>query len=259
MPNIIVCGAAGRMGKTIIQLANADSELNVTGAVEADSSPAIGTGKPAIVKSSDIEKIINKGDIIVDFTVPSNTVKNLEIAVKKGVSIVVGTTGVYDGEYKGILQNAAKKIPVVASPNMSIGINILIDLVENLAKKIPNYDVEVVELHHNKKKDAPSGTAIRLAEAVASGMGKDLKDCGVYGRHGLEESRNLGEIGIHAIRAGDIVGEHTVYFAGNGERIEISHKATSRDNLASGALKACKWLEGKPAGLYDMRDVLGLK
>lgn len=258
MANIIVCGADGRMGRTIIQLADADSDINVVGAVEIDSSPAIGTGKPIITKSSEIENIIKKGDIIVDFTVASNTIKNLEIAVKKGASIVIGTTGL-NNEHKDMLQDASKKIPIVTSPNMSIGINILIDLVENLAKKMSGYDVEIVELHHNKKKDAPSGTAIRLGEAVAKGMGKDLKKDGVYGRHGTDALRTPGEIGIHAIRGGDIVGEHTIYFIGTGERIEISHKASSRENLASGALKAAKWLADKPAGLYDMRDVLDLK
>lgn len=258
MANIIVCGADGRMGRTIIQLANADFDINVVGAVEIDSSSAIGTGKPIITKSSEIENIIKKGDIIVDFTVASNTIKNLEIAVKKGASMVIGTTGL-NNEHKDMLQDASKKIPIVTSPNMSIGINILIDLVENLAKKMSGYDVEIVELHHNKKKDAPSGTAIRLGEAVAKGMRKDLKKDGVYGRHGTDALRAPGEIGIHAIRGGDIVGEHTIYFIGTGERIEISHKASSRENLASGALKAAKWLADKPAGLYDMRDVLDLK
>ncbi|MDD2523956.1 MAG: 4-hydroxy-tetrahydrodipicolinate reductase [Endomicrobiia bacterium] len=258
MANIIVCGADGRMGRTIIQLANADSDINVVGAVEIDSSPAIGMGKPIITKSSEMERIVNKGDIIVDFTVASNTIKNLEIAVKKGALMVIGTTGL-NNEHKDILQNASKKIPIVTSPNMSIGINILIDLVENLAKKMSGYDVEIVELHHNKKKDAPSGTAIRLAEAAAKGMEKDLKKDGVYGRHGTDALRTPGEIGVHAVRGGDIVGEHTIYFIGIGERIEISHKASSRENLASGALKASKWIADKPAGLYDMRDVLGLK
>ncbi len=142
---------------------------------------------------------------------------------------------------------------------MSTGINLLLDTVENIAKKIPNYDVEIVEIHHNKKKDSPSGTAIRLAEAVAAGHNKSLKEVGVYGRHGSQTLRTPGEIGIHAVRCGDVCGDHTVYFAGEGEVIEVSHKATSRACLVAGALKAAKWLAGKPAGLYDMRDVLDLK
>lgn len=258
MANIIVCGADGRVGKIIIQLANADSNINVVGAVDIDSSPAIGTGKPVITKSSQMESIVNKGDIIIDFTAPINTMKCLEIAVKKSASMVIGTTGLTN-EDKEFLKEASKKIPIVTSPSMSIGINILLDLVENLAKKISNYDVEIVEMHHNKKKDAPSGTALLLAEAVAKGMGKDLKKDAVYGRHGADALRAHGEIGVHAVRCGDVVGEHTIYFAGIGERIEISHKASSRENFASGALKAAKWLADKPAGLYDMRDVLDLK
>jgi 4-hydroxy-tetrahydrodipicolinate reductase len=258
MANIIVCGADGRMGRAIIQLANADQNIKVVGAVDIDLSPAIGTGNPAITKSSQMESIVNKGDIIVDFTAPVNTMKCLEIAVKKSASMVIGTTGLTN-EQMEIIKNASKTIPIVTSPNMSLGINILLDLVENLAEKISNYDVEIVEIHHNKKKDAPSGTALRLAEAVAKGMQKDLKKNAVYGRHGADALRTQGEIGVHAVRCGDVVGEHTIYFAGIGERIEISHKASSRENLASGALKAVKWLDSKSAGLYDMKDVLGIR
>lgn len=258
MINIIVCGACGRMGSGIINMAKQDKDINIVAGTEIDSSASIGNKDPLIVKSSDIESVISSGDIIIDFTVPSNTMRTLEIAIKKNAKMVIGTTGLYD-EHRDVLKYAGEKIPVVASPNMSMGINILTDIVENLAKRIPNYDVEIVEIHHNKKKDSPSGTAIRLAEAVASGHNKSLKEVGIYGRHGLAALRKQGEIGIHAVRCGDVCGDHTVYFAGLGERIEISHKATSRDNLVSGALKAAKWIADKPAGLYDMRDVLGLK
>lgn len=258
MANIIVCGADGRMGKAIIQLATADHTIKIVGAVDIDSSPAIGTGNPIITKSSQMESIVNKTDIIIDFTAPVNTMKCLDIAVKQGASMVIGTTGLTN-EQMEIIKNASKTIPIVTSPNMSLGINILLDLVENLAEKLSGYDVEIVEVHHNKKKDAPSGTALRLAEAVAKGMQKDLKKDAVYGRHGADALRTQGEIGVHAVRCGDVVGDHTIYFAGVGERIEISHKASSRENLASGALKAAKWLANKPAGLYDMRDVLDLK
>jgi len=258
MINIIVCGADGRMGRSIINIAKADPEIKITGAVEIDSSPAVGTGNPVITKISDLEKIVNPGDILVDFTVASNTINVLKTAVKKNAKMVIGTTGLSDVQKEEIAK-ASKTIPVVFSPNMSVGINILIDLVEELAKKIPNYEVEVVEFHHNKKKDAPSGTAVRLAEAVAKGLGRNLKEQAVYGRRGLGPERTKEEIGIHAVRCGDIVGDHTVYFAGLGERIEITHRAHSRENLASGAVKACRWLENQKPGLYDMRDVLGLK
>lgn len=258
MANIIVCGADGRMGRMILQLASADHSIKIVGAVDIDSNLSIGTGNPAITKSSQMENIVNKGDIIIDFTAPVNTMKCLEIAIKKGASIVIGTTGLTN-EQMEIIKNASKIIPVVTSPNMSMGINILLDLVEKFAEKMSNYDVEIVEIHHNKKKDSPSGTALRLAEAVAKGMQKDLKKNAVYGRYGADTLRKQGEIGIHAVRGGDVVGEHTIYFAGIGERIEISHKASSRENLASGALKAAKWLDGKPAGFYDMKDVLGIR
>ena len=258
MINIIVCGACGRMGSGIINMAKQDKDINIVAGTEIDSSVSIGNKDPLIVKSSEIESVINTGDIILDFTVPSNTMRTLEIAIKKNAKMVIGTTGLYD-EHRDVLKYAGTKIPVVASPNMSMGINILTDIVENLAKKIPDYDVEIVEIHHNKKKDSPSGTAIRLAEAVASGHNRNLKETGIYGRHGLDALRKQGEIGIHAVRCGDVCGDHTVYFASEGERIEISHKATSRACLVAGPLRAAKWLADKPAGLYDMRDVLGLK
>jgi 4-hydroxy-tetrahydrodipicolinate reductase len=256
--NIIVCGACGRMGSAIINMAKQDKDFNIVAGTEIDSSPAIGNKNPLIVKSSEIESVVNAGDIIIDFTIASNTMKNVEIALKKNAKLVIGTTGLTD-ENKEVLKKAGEKISIVFAPNMSTGINLLLDTVENIAKKIPNYDVEIVEIHHNKKKDSPSGTAIRLAEAVAAGHNKSLKEVGIYGRHGTQTLRTPGEIGIHAVRCGDVCGDHTVYFAGEGEVIEVSHKATSRACLVAGALKAAKWLADKPAGLYDMRDVLDLK
>ena len=258
MVNIIVCGACGRMGSAIINMAKQDNIFNIVAGTEIDSSPAIGNKNPSIIKSSDMEQTVKAGDIIIDFTIASNTMKNVEIAVEKNAKIVIGTTGLTE-ENKQTLKKAAEKISIVFAPNMSTGINLLLDIVENLAKKIPDYDVEIVEIHHNKKKDSPSGTAIRLAEAVAAGHNKSLKDTVIYGRYGTQALRKPGEIGIHAVRCGDVCGDHTVYFASEGERIEISHKATSRAGLVAGALRAAKWLADKPAGLYDMRDVLGLK
>lgn len=258
MVNIIVCGACGRMGSAIINMAKQDKDFNIIAGTEIDSSSAIGNENPLILKSSDMESVINAGDIIIDFTVASNTMKNVEIAIRKNAKLVIGTTGLTD-ENKEVLKKAGEKISIVFAPNMSTGINLLLDTVENIAKKIPDYDVEIVEIHHNKKKDSPSGTAIRLAEAVAAGHKKSLNDVAIYGRHGTQTLRKQGEIGIHAARLGDVCGDHTVYFASEGEVIEVSHKATSRACLVAGALKAAKWIVDKPAGLYDMQDVLGLK
>lgn len=258
MANIIVCGACGRMGSAIINMAKQDKDFNIIAGTEIDTCASIGNKNPLIIKSGDMEQYVNTGDIIIDFTIASNTMKNVELAVKKNAKIVIGTTGLSE-ENKETLKQAGKKISVVFAPNMSTGINLLLDTVENIAKKIPNYDVEIVEIHHNKKKDSPSGTAIRLAEAVASGHDKSLKDVGIYGRYGTQALRKPGEIGIHAVRCGDVCGDHTVIFASAGERIEIAHKATSRAGLVAGALRAAKWIDNKPAGLYDMRDVLGLK
>ncbi|WP_413853172.1 4-hydroxy-tetrahydrodipicolinate reductase [Candidatus Ruminimicrobium bovinum] len=257
MINIIVCGACGRMGSAIINMAKQDKVFNIIAGTEIDSSPAIGNKNPSIIKSSDMESVINSGDIIIDFTIASNTMKNIEIALKKNAKLVIGTTGLTD-DNKEVLKKASEKISIVFAPNMSTGINLLLNTVESIAKKIPDYDVEIVEIHHNKKKDSPSGTAIRLAEAVAAGHKKSLKDVAIYGRHGAQALRKQGEIGVHAVRLGDVCGDHKVYFASEGEVIEISHKATSRACLVAGALKAAKWLYDKPAGLYDMQNVLDL-
>jgi len=258
MANIIVCGACGRMGSAIINMAKQDGIFNIVAGTEIDTCPSIGNKNPLIVKSSEMEQYVNAGDIIIDFTIASNTMKNVEIALKKNAKIVIGTTGLSE-ENKETLKKAGEKISIVFAPNMSTGINLLLEVVESIAKKIPDYDVEVIEIHHNKKKDSPSGTAIRLAEAVASGHNKSLKDVGIYGRYGTQALRRKGEIGVHAVRCGDVCGDHTVIFASDGERIEIAHKATSRAGLVAGALRAAKWIDDKPAGLYDMRDVLGLK
>ncbi len=258
MIRIVVCGACGRMGSAIINMAKQDKDFNIIAGTEIDTSPSIGNKNPLIVKSSEMESVVNAGDIIIDFTIASNTMNNVEIALKKNAKLVIGTTGLTE-ENKEVLKKAGEKIAIVFAPNMSTGINLLIDIVENLARKIPDYDTEIVEIHHNKKKDSPSGTAIRLAEAVAAGHNKNFKDVGVFGRHGAQTLRNPEEIGVHAVRGGDVCGDHTIYFAGTGEVIEISHRATSRDSLVSGALRAAKWVADKSAGLYDMRDVLGLK
>lgn len=255
---IAICGAAGRMGQAILALAKPDENVQIIGAFEYEGSSAIGSGTPPVEAVSCLEKHLSETDVLVDFTNPDSALKNLESARKYKIPIVIGTTGFID-EQKDIIAQAAKEIPVVMSPNMSVGVNILFKLVSSVAKRIPDYDIEILELHHNKKKDSPSGTAAKLAELVAAAEGRNINDVAVYGRKAIMTERKKDEIGIMSIRAGDIVGEHTVYFAGPGERIELTHRAHSRDTLAAGAIRAAKWLADKGPGLYDMLDVLGIK
>jgi 4-hydroxy-tetrahydrodipicolinate reductase len=255
---LAICGAAGKMGQAIIAIAKEDTDIRISGALEYDSNKAIGTGDPIISSVKDLEKILKDSDAIIDFTNPESALKNLEVAVKQKVSVVIGTTGFSEGQKKQI-KEASKVIPIVFSPNMSVGVNILFNLVEEVAKKVPDYDIEIVEVHHNKKKDSPSGTAVKLAEVAASSIGKDINEVGVYGRHSANDLRKKDEIGVLSIRAGDIVGDHTVYFAGPGERIELVHRSHSRDTFATGAVRAAKWVVDKKSGLYDMSDVLSLK
>jgi len=256
MIKIAVCGAAGRVGQSIIGLAKLDKEISITGALENAGNPAIGSGAPAI--TDDIAGAITNCDVIIDFTTPKASVEHLVEALKYSKSIVIGTTGFSETEISEI-KAASKKIPVFFTPNMSVGVNLLFKLSEEAAKIVPGYDIEIVELHHNQKKDAPSGTAVKLLEIISRALGKDPKKTGVFGRQGITGARTKEEIGVMAVRAGDIVGEHTVYLAGPGERIELTHRAFSRDTFASGALRAAKWVYGKAPGLYDMQDVLGLK
>jgi 4-hydroxy-tetrahydrodipicolinate reductase len=254
---IAVCGAAGRMGQAILSVAEADSDVEIAGAFEYDGNSSIGTGTPKILPVKDLCKEISKADVLIDFTSPESALSNLETASKNKIPAVIGTTG-FTAEQKEKIEQISKIIPVILSPNMSVGVNLLFQLAEEVAKKIPDYDIEIVELHHNKKKDAPSGTAVKLAECAAKGINKNIGEIGVYGRKGVIGARKKDEIGIMSVRAGDIVGDHTVYFAGPGERIELTHRAHSRDTFAAGAVRAAKWIAGKPAGLYSMRDVLEL-
>jgi len=246
------------MGQSIIAVAKADGNVQVCGAVEYNGSPALGTGTPAIIPVSEIEKVLPETDVLVDFTNPESALKNLEAAKKYGKPAVIGPTG-FTAEQKEKAAEFAKSIPVVMSPNMSVGVNILFKITQEVAKIIPDYDMEIVELHHNKKKDAPSGTAAKLADILAQSRGKNIGEVGVYGREGIIGERKKEEIGVMAVRAGDIVGDHTVYFAEHGERLELTHRAHSRETLAAGAVRAAKWIAGKKPGLYDMQDVLGLK
>ncbi len=250
---IIICGAAGRMGGRLIALAGQDRRFSLAGAVDIKAQAM---GQVSIV--DDLTVVIASGDVVIDFTNAQATMEHLAVCRKAGKALVVGSTGITD-QHLAALREAARDIPIIFSPNMSMGVNLLFSLVREVARAIPGFDVEIVELHHNQKKDAPSGTAVKLAENIAGALGRDLGKAGIYGREGIVGPRTKEEIGVMAVRGGDIVGDHTVYFIGTGERIELTHRAHSRDVFAAGALSAAHWAAGKKPGLYDMQDVLGLK
>lgn len=265
MIHVAVTGAAGRMGKAIICAVHENPLTELAGALEREGCPFIGkdagetagTVKAGVKITADIDKAFKKADVIIDFTLPEATVKHLEYAVAEKKALVIGTTG-FSHHQRDAIKDHGAKARVVMAPNMSVGVNLLLKLVQDAAAVIGNdYDIEIIEAHHRHKKDAPSGTAVRLAEVLASTVGRDLEKVAVYERKGIVGERRPEEIGIQSIRAGDIVGDHTVIFAGPGERIELTHKASSRDTFAMGAVKAAIWLSGKPNGIYDMQDVLG--
>jgi 4-hydroxy-tetrahydrodipicolinate reductase len=264
--SIIVLGARGRMGQMVLQACanriRGGQDLEVIGAIEPAASPfqGQGTGIDGIdVKvTSDLAALLRPGVVVIDFTAPQASLDALDLIGKAGAAHVLCTTGLSDAQ-KAKVAEAAKSVPVVFSPNMSVGVILMFRVAEMVAKVLKDdFDVEIVEAHHNQKKDSPSGTALGFAEAIARGHGVDLKAKAVYGREGLVGARKRGEIGIHAVRGGDIVGDHTVLFAGDGERIELKHMAHSRMTFAQGAVKAALFLGGKGPGLYTMFDVLGL-
>lgn len=256
MIKIVISGAAGRMGARILELAAADSAVDVTGIFESNefASREFVFRNKRMKIGLDAEKTLAASDVLIEFTNPSATLEHLSAAVQSKKPVVIGTTG-FTAEENEIIKKASKKIPVVLAPNMSVGINLLFKLLKEVSATLKDYDVEIVELHHNQKKDAPSGTAMKLSDIIADVMGSKRK---IYGREGMVGPRKKDEMGVHAVRAGDIVGEHTVYFAGPGERIELTHRAHSRDCFASGAIMAAKWVVNKEPGLYTMQDVLGL-
>lgn len=267
MLNIAVTGAAGRMGRTLIEASTNNSNCQLGAAIEHDSSPFIGidAGEMAGVGSLKIPIVSQLTDVadnfhtLIDFTRPEVTLKNIEACVANGKNIIIGTTGFSDDQ-KQIIQHAAKTIGIVFAPNMSVGVNLCFKLLDIAARVLGDeVDIEVLEAHHRHKIDAPSGTALRMGEIVADALGRNLDDCAVYGREGVTGERDRKTIGFETIRAGDIVGDHTVMFADIGERVEITHKASSRMTFANGALRAALWLENKGSGLYDMQDVLDLK
>ncbi|NPA24820.1 MAG: 4-hydroxy-tetrahydrodipicolinate reductase [Deltaproteobacteria bacterium] len=268
MRSVIIAGAAGRMGKRLVDLVNAQPEARVAGALEHPENPAlgrdageiagIGTIQVPLVGSLD-ELVDCEADVMIDFTAPAATLANVAWATAHGVAMVIGTTGLSSDDRRQ-LALAAEKIPLVFAPNMSVGVNVLFKVVAEVAAILgDDFDVEILEAHHNQKKDAPSGTAVRLGEIVAQVLGRDYEKDAVFTRQGFVGARTKKEIGMQTLRAGDIVGEHLVMFGGMGERLEIIHRAHSRDNFAAGAVRAALWLEGRGPGLYDMQDVLGLK
>ena len=256
---IVVAGAGGKMGRTLIEGVLDDKSLVFAAAFDVKGSPAVGTNIGGVKVGSDIRKAIAAGDVLVDFTRPEGTIEHLEVCARLGKSIVIGTTGFSDPLKKAILQ-AGRKIPIAMSPNFAVGVNAVFKLAEVAAEILgDDFDVEIVEAHHRQKIDAPSGTALKLGEIVAQALKRDLAKTAVYGRQGDTGVRPAKQIAFHAIRGGDIVGEHTVIFAGPGERVEVTIRSQSRMTYALGALRAVKFLRGRRAGLYDMNDVLGLK
>lgn len=267
MIKVAVAGAVGRMGTRIIANILAGSAFELVGALESAGDSALGKdaglvagdGESGVKISDSLEQVMPKADVLIDFTAPETTLGHLEIVAKHGKAAVIGSTG-HSPEQRQAIESLAKKIPFVMASNMSVGVNVLWKIVADAAKLLGDgFDVEIVEAHHRLKKDAPSGTAMTTAEVLAKALGRDLAKDAVYHREGMIGARKPNEIGIQTIRGGDVVGDHTVFFLGNGERLEVTHRATSRDTFALGSLRAAQWIVGKPNGLYSMADVLGLK
>ncbi len=263
---IAVAGSTGRMGRTLIEAVLRDPELQLTAALERAGHAALGrdagelAGAPCGVKiQADSAQALAAADALIDFTRPEGTLAHLEACASLGKAMVIGTTGFAEADQARIAQ-AARRVPIVMAPNFAVGVNVVFKLAELAARILgEDYDVEIVEAHHRHKVDAPSGTALKLGELVARALGRDLARTAVYGRQGITGERDPKQIGFHAIRGGDIVGEHTAIFAGTGERVEITVRSQSRMTYALGALRAAKFLRGRAPGLYDMFDVLGLK
>jgi 4-hydroxy-tetrahydrodipicolinate reductase len=263
---IAIAGASGRMGQMLIDAVRNADDCVLTGALDMIGSPAVGfdagasTGQPTgVFICSDVAQGLLNSSVLIDFTRPEGTLEHLRVCREKGVAAVIGTTGFTEAQ-KAEIAVFAQTIPVVLAPNMSVGVNVTLKLLEMAAKALSTgYDIEIVEAHHRHKVDAPSGTALKMGEVIADALGRDLKDCAVYAREGVTGERDPSSIGFATIRGGDIVGDHTVLFAGIGERIEISHKSSSRVTYAQGSLRAVRFLAGRQSGLFDMFDVLGLK
>ena len=263
---VAVAGASGRMGQMLIEAVRADSTFALAGALDVASSPSIGHDAGAyagqttgVAITADVRAGLQHSHVLIDFTRPEGTMAHLQVCCALGVGLVIGTTGFSEAQ-KAEISEAAKHIPIMMAPNMSVGVNVTLKLLEMAAKALyTGYDIEIIEAHHRHKVDAPSGTALKMGEVIASALGRDLKDCAVYAREGVTGERDPSSIGFATIRGGDIVGDHTVLFAGTGERIEISHKSSSRATYAQGSLRAVRFLAGQKSGLFDMFDVLGLR
>lgn len=263
---VAIAGASGRMGQMLIEAVLATDDCQLTGALDMATSPGIGVDATAFLGrssgvriESDLGQGLQNAGVLIDFTRPEGTLAHLKICRALGVNAVIGTTGFSDAQRQEIAA-ASKDIAIVMAPNMSVGVNVTLKLLEMAAKALSTgYDIEIIEAHHRHKVDAPSGTALKMGEVVARALGRDLKDCAVYAREGVTGERDPSSIGFATIRGGDIVGDHTVLFAGTGERIEITHKSSSRATYAQGSLRAARFLAGRKSGLFDMFDVLNLK
>jgi len=265
MVDIAITGAAGRMGRALVEASTRYDGVHLSAAFERPGSSVIGNDAGEIAGIGKVDTLIDSSldgagfEILIDFTRPEVSAVNIDYCLKQGRSIVIGTTG-FDEAGKAKIREAAKKIPIVFAPNMSVGVNLCLKLLDMAARVIGNdSDIEIIEAHHRHKVDAPSGTALRMGEVVADALGRDLEKVAVYGREGNTGERKSDTIGFATVRAGDIVGDHTVMFASAGERVEISHRATNRMTFAMGAMRAAKWLSEQKPGLYDMQDVLNLR
>ncbi|MBT9506381.1 4-hydroxy-tetrahydrodipicolinate reductase [Rhodoferax sp.] len=263
---IAIAGASGRMGQMLIEAVRAADDCELGGALDLTTSPAIGVDATAFLGqvsgvpiTADLGLGLKNAHVLIDFTRPEGTLAHLRACCELGVNVVIGTTGFSDAQ-KAEIAAAARDIAIVMAPNMSVGVNVTLKLLEMAARALSTgYDIEIIEAHHRHKVDAPSGTALKMGEVIADALGRNLKDCAVYAREGVTGERDPSSIGFATIRGGDIVGDHTVLFAGTGERIEITHKSSSRATYAQGSLRAARFLTHKKTGLFDMFDVLNLK
>lgn len=263
---IAIAGASGRMGQMLIEAVRAADDCRLGGALDRVGSPSLGqdagafAGQPTgVLITSDLRRGLQGSHVLIDFTRPEGTLEHLKVCRELGVAAVIGTTGFTEAQ-KAEIAEVAKHIAIVMAPNMSVGVNVTLKLLQMAAKALATgYDIEIIEAHHRHKVDAPSGTALKMGEVIAEALGRDLKDCAVYAREGVTGERDPSSIGFATIRGGDIVGDHTVLFAGTGERIEVTHKSSSRVTYAQGSLRAARFLAGRSAGLFDMFDVLNLK
>ena len=264
--NVAIAGASGRMGRTLIEAVLRNADARLAAALDITGNPHLGKDAGEFVGAAcgikitdDVERALKGCDVLIDFTRPEGTLRHVALCRKLGVRPVIGTTG-FDDAGKNDIADAAKDVAIAMAPNFSVGVNVTFKLLETAARSLgKGYDVEVIEAHHRLKVDAPSGTALRMGEVVAQATGRDLKQCAIYGREGLTGERKDDTIAFSTLRGGDLVGDHTVMFIGMGERVEITHRSSSRMNYATGALRAAQWVMAKPNGLYDMFDVLGFR